>query len=385
MPPIRLGVIGLSTKGWASRLLIPPIFDPLLSSHYKLTALCTTNPSSAQAASDKYSKLAGSAVKAYHGDSGAQQLIKDPEVDMVVISVRIPDHLKLALPAIEEGKDLFIEWSVGNGYKETKEIADAIERKRKEGKGIKCLVGAQAIQSLWSKKVKELVKEGKIGRVLSSTIILNGVQAETGMWGPTAYDGTRYVFDVKNGATPLTINTAHLLAVVTDIFGSFTSVTGDATIQIPTAEVLDANDKPTGETLTKTTPDQYGFTGTLADGTFLTAHVRSGIKLGGEQGKARRQFLWVIDGEEGSIEVQGLPEHGDRAYATTTLEKKVLLNGVEVPIEGSEIDKLGNTGKAWLEFAKGGRYTTIEDAVRLHRAVDAIERSIEEGKKITLN
>ena len=63
-----------------------------------------------------------------------------------------------------------------------------------------------------------------------------------------------------------------------------------------------------------------------------------------------------------------------------------MLNGEEVPLDETELDQLGNTAKAWYEFSKGeeGKYTTIDDAVRIHRVLDAALRSIDEGRKITL-
>ena len=52
------------------------------------------------------------------------------------------------IPAIEAGKDIFIEWTVGKGYEETVKIAEAAKRK-----GVRVLVGAQGIQSSSAKKV----------------------------------------------------------------------------------------------------------------------------------------------------------------------------------------------------------------------------------------
>ena len=67
-------------------------------------------------------------------------------------------------------------------------------------------------------------------------------------------------------------------------------------------------------------------------------------------------------------------------------DKAVLLNGKEVPLDETELDKLGNTAKAWYEYAKGeeGKYTTIEDSVTIHRVLDATLKSIKEGRKVIL-
>ena len=148
MTPIRVGFVGLSTKGWAASALVSPLFNPLLSSRYTLTALCTTNEASAAAAALKYTELAGHVVTAYYGDDGIRAIANDPKVDLVAISVKIPDHFKAVMPAIEAGKDIFIEWSVGNGYEETMKIAEAARRK-----GVRVLVGAQGPQNVFARKV----------------------------------------------------------------------------------------------------------------------------------------------------------------------------------------------------------------------------------------
>lgn len=148
MAPVRIGFIGLSTRGWAATALVNPLFDPLLSSYYSLTALCTTSEISAHAAAEKYSRLAGHTVKAYFGDDGVQAIIQDPEVDLVAISVKMPEHWKAVMPAIEAGKDIFIEWTPGVTYDDTVKIAEAAKRKC-----VRVLVGAQGIQSESMKRV----------------------------------------------------------------------------------------------------------------------------------------------------------------------------------------------------------------------------------------
>ena len=50
---------------------------------------------------------------------------------------------------IEGGKDIFVEWTPGNGFAETQKIAELIKEK-----GVRCLVGGQANQSASIRKVK---------------------------------------------------------------------------------------------------------------------------------------------------------------------------------------------------------------------------------------
>ena len=148
--PIRLGVIGLSVSGgWADLILMKPLLPPSpLASRFKLTALCTRSAASASATAKKYSELVGHDVKAYHGAEGREQIARDPEVDLVAVVVKVGDHKEAVMPAIEAGKDVFVEWPAGKGIEETRAIAEAV-RKR----GVRGIVGAQAIQSPAVQKV----------------------------------------------------------------------------------------------------------------------------------------------------------------------------------------------------------------------------------------
>jgi predicted dehydrogenase len=149
MAPIRLGVIGLSANGgWAATDLIPPIFDPLLADKYTLTALCVSSEQSAKAAVEKYSALAGRTVKGYHGKQGHREIANDPEVDMVVVSVKVPEHYEALAPAIKAGKKIFAEWAPGKNMVETLQLAEAARTNR-----VKSMVAAQGVYTAYARKV----------------------------------------------------------------------------------------------------------------------------------------------------------------------------------------------------------------------------------------
>lgn len=61
-------------------------------------------------------------AKAY---SSAEYIAKDPDVDLVVISVKLPFHRDLALPALKAGKDVFVEWplAIGEGIDQVVQAA----------------------------------------------------------------------------------------------------------------------------------------------------------------------------------------------------------------------------------------------------------------------
>ncbi|THG98116.1 hypothetical protein EW026_g4012 [Hermanssonia centrifuga] len=364
MAPIRIGFIGLSSRGWASTNLVPQLFHPLLSSSYSLTALSTSSEASAASAAAKYSELAGHPVKGYHGEQGFVDIANDPNVDMVAVSIKVPDHLKAVTLLL-------------------KQIAEAAKRK-----GVRVLVGAQATHGVYLNKVKELIDSGKIGRVLSTSVILS---APTEMpFGGLTSEVYSYTADIHNGATLLTIPVGHFLVAVSHAIGEFTEVTASGAIQYPIALLRDSDGKFTGDSVPKTAHDQLSLSGIIrgsgnnTNAVFANIHIQGGIPLLGEKGRGRTALKWIIDGEDGVIEVLKKEDDTPALAFISTVEKRVLLNGGEVELEEREEDQLENAGKAWLEFARGGRYWSIEDAVRVHRVLDAAQRSIAEGKKFVL-
>lgn len=69
----------------------------------------------------------GHPVKPYHGDTS--QIANDANVDLVIVAIKAPAHKAAILPAIEAGKDVFVEWPAGTNSKDTAEIAAAAKAK----------------------------------------------------------------------------------------------------------------------------------------------------------------------------------------------------------------------------------------------------------------
>ena len=187
----------------------------------------------------------------------------------------------------------------------------------------------------------------------------------------------------------LTIPIGHFVPAFELVLGRFTEVTATGTIRFPEGKFVDHEGKLTGETSHNTVHDQVSVSGIIQhgnDGVFVNIHARAGFSVTGEAGRGRRLLQWIIDGEDGSIELTNREADGLWGLIIEGTEKDVFLNGEKVELELKEEDQLGNPGKAWLEFAKGkdGRYTTIDDAVRIHRVVEAALTSIREGKRVTI-
>ena len=160
--PIHLGIIGLSTKGWASTYLAPPLLKDPLSSKYRIAAVCTTNADSAKASAERHT-VNGHKPTAY---TSVDDMISSDGVDMVGVSVNIRHHFELSKKVLGAGKTLFVEWPACVGLGGTKELAALAK-----DKGVRNIVGLQARQGLLFRKVKAIVESGGIGRVVSTTMV----------------------------------------------------------------------------------------------------------------------------------------------------------------------------------------------------------------------
>ena len=149
-----------------------------LSGKYTLTAISTSSPESASHTADKFTKSTGQPIKAYYGNS--DDIANDSNVELVAVSVGVPNHKKAALPAISARKHIFLEWPAGANLAETAELAEAAHKQ-----GVRSLVGLQCRQSRSLKKV--FVQLGGRRRyIISNQFVGTGVARRN--WSSTIYD-----------------------------------------------------------------------------------------------------------------------------------------------------------------------------------------------------
>src|SRR5437899_6103243 len=187
---IRVGIIGANPdRGWAADAHIPALKS--LSDDFEITALSTSRRESADAASKLFGVPA--AFDNHH------ELVNRADVDVVAITVKVPHHLELATAAIEAGKAVYCEWPLGNGLVEAQSLA-ALAKK----KGVLAVAGLQARSAPSVAYVRDLIEQGYVGEVLSTSLVGSGYG-----WGPTVPPFNAYLNDKKNGATMLSIAVGH--------------------------------------------------------------------------------------------------------------------------------------------------------------------------------
>src|SRR5258706_7261258 len=187
---IRFGIIGANRdRGWAAQAHMPALKS--LQDDFEITALSTSRRESAKAAS----KLYGVQV----AFDNHQDLVNSADVDVVAITVKVPHHLELATAALEAGKAVYCEWPLGNGLIEAQTLA-ALAKKQ----GVLAVAGLQARSAPSVAYVRELIQQGYVGEMLSTSLIGSGMG-----WGPTVEPFNAYLNDKTNGATMLSVPLGH--------------------------------------------------------------------------------------------------------------------------------------------------------------------------------
>ncbi|MCX5181407.1 Gfo/Idh/MocA family protein [Streptomyces sp. NBC_00268] len=141
-------------------------------------------------------------------------MARSEEVDVVVVTVKVPHHLELIRPALEAGKMVFSEWPLGADLAQAEELADLAQRR-----GVLTAVCLQARSAPPLRYLRDLVADGYVGRVLSTSMLGSG-------WigGATYDDNYAYVLDVTSGATLLSIPFGHSVDALTMVLGEFREV-----------------------------------------------------------------------------------------------------------------------------------------------------------------
>jgi predicted dehydrogenase len=154
---IRVGLIGANPeRGWAMGVHVPTL---QALPHFAMTAVGTTRQETAEAAAHKWG------VRGASTDS--RQLAADPDVDLVVVSVKTPGSHALVRTALEAGQHVLCEWPLAATMDEVRDLVGLTRAQT----GVRTFIGLQARGAPVLAYAKELVAQGYVGRVLSSTML----------------------------------------------------------------------------------------------------------------------------------------------------------------------------------------------------------------------
>jgi len=266
---------------------------------------------------------------------------------------------------------VYCEWPLGNGLQEAERLA-ALARKQR----VLAVTGLQARAAPPVLYVRDLVREGYVGEVLSTTLIGSGMG-----WAEAVPPYNAYLNDRKNGATLLSIALGHAADALCYCLGEVRELSATMTMRRKSFTIAG-----TEESRPMNADDQVGVTGLLEGGAALSVHYRGGRARG-------TNLLWEINGTEGDLQVTA---DGGQAqiFALTVRGGNGAQSSLEVlpvppqyrfsPLQGPGT----NVAQAYAHFARDYREgthlsATFDDAVTRHRMLDAIEKAAATGQRQT--
>jgi predicted dehydrogenase len=358
---IRVGIVGASaSRGFASIAHIPAL---RALPQFEIAAVCTASRETAEAAARHYR------VPLAFAD--AEQLARHPDVDLVTVSVKVPDHYRPVMAAIAAGKHVYCEWPLGRDGDEAARMLESAE-----ARGIRHAVGLQGQMSPAINYAKDLIADGYVGRVLTATML--GCAPNWGAAIDRAYQADR-----ANGANLLTITGGHQIDALCWCLGEFRELNAFAVSQRDRIPL-----ESTGEVVAKNVPDQLVVNGIVGDGAVVSFQIRGGMNRG-------TAFLFEIHGEGGdlaltatsrdSMQRQELTVRGAQGDARELAELPIPAKYRWVP-EGTPPDSRYNVAQLYARLAESIREQRpatpgFDAAVVRHRLLEAIVRAAETGRK----
>lgn len=358
--PFRLGIVGANPeRGWARDAHIP--------------ALATIPEVSIHAVSARTREIAETAAKTFGAGKAFDDsiaLARHPDVDIVVVTVKVPEHRNIVLAALEANKHVYCEWPLGRDLAEAEEMAALA----KQAKG-HTVIGLQGNVSAALLRAVELLEANALGRLLRMKVF-----SPTAGWAAEAPPFYAYLNDRSTGATLATITGGHTLAFMEKLAGHYTEIDARTSILRPRVRISGSDDY---------------IDRSCADHMLVLGKHRSGcvssLEVVGGQG-VETPFLLELYGTDGQLT---LTSNHPGGFQVGNLA--LYLNGEQlIGPQDSSADTAGSslTGppanvatmyRRLLSDIAAGTHTApnFDDAARLTRLLQCIDAASDEGCRKT--
>jgi len=361
---IRVGIVGATVtrggSGWGANAHVPAL---RALPEYELKAVCTAHADTAKASAEAFgAELAFDNFEA---------MLANPDIDLVVVCVRVPGHHVLVMQALEAGKNVFCEWPLGANLAEAQEMASLAN-----ASSLRTAVGLQAQSDPSLLYVRELIRDGYVGEVQAVNFVSTS-QAVTERGAGRIWQGDR-----RNGANTLTIAGGHAIDALCFVLGEFEEVSARLAVNIK-----EWHNPETDEVYKVDSPDWISVSGRLVSGAqvaFLTTTVSfnpSGTRF---EIFGREGTLALSAGSlnQGATRVVG--SRGKDPLEPLDPPRRFRLVPDDTP-SGSPL----NVAQAYVRYAASASQSQayqpdFDHAVRRHALIEAIERSDAEGRAVRL-
>ena len=290
------------------------------------------------------------------------------------MTVKVPRHRELVAAALSAGKAVYCEWPLGRDLDDAREMAALAAEE-----AARTVVGLQGRQAPAIEFVEQLLRDGYVGEVVSTTMV--GLS----LAGDAVVKANAHMLDNANGANLLTIAVGHSLDTLSFVLGEFAELSALSDLRRPLIKI-----EETGAEVVKTAADQIAVIGRLTSRVTASVHVREAVAGG-------TGFLWEINGTDGTLRItadapfpgivpvtvagaHGRNEPAELAVPAALTGRWATLSS----LEGTPAFNVGRTYAAFAADIDNGKHTVADfaDAVRRHETIAAIERSAASGERV---
>ncbi len=363
---IRVGIVGATVtpggSGWGANAHIPAL---RVLPDYEVKAVCTAHEDTARASAEAFG-----APLAFHN---IDEMAAHPEVDLVVVSVRVPLHRELVMASLRARKAVFCEWPLGANLAEAEEMANYAREH-----SLRTVVGLQGRSDPGVRFARDLVARGDIGEVLTANL---SIMAQAALARGAGRIWQRLS---TNGANTLTIAGGHGIDAMCAVLGEFSEVTARLATRIDTW-----HDTDTDQDVPVDSPDSISIAGRLQSGAEVAVQVAavpsgasgSRLEVYGREGVLILQSSGALSGGPNRVYVG----HGKDAVVEVQVPAEY-----DVAPEGTPPGPPRNVAGGYARLAdafsgSGAFEPDFDTAVTRHRLIDAIERSASSGTSIRLD
>jgi predicted dehydrogenase len=360
---LKLGLVGADAagQGWGPAAHIPALRG---IEQIELAALCTSRPESAAAAAKAFG-----IDRAYHN---INDLVAQPDIDIISTVVRIPNHYEIVMAALNAGKHVYCEWPLGASLAETEEMA-AVAREQ----GVVTAIGLQGRHDPTLSYIKELYDHGWIGELHTVQMTMKTTSTQE---RPSQRD---YEGEISKGATLFKIVGGHTLDHISYCFGSLTEISANVTTRIKQLRMAD-----TGEMVDAKAADHTFLNGVFTHGALLSYQIMS-VPYHADG------WHMSVYGSKGTIiaTTPGLPQitplkilgaQGNEPLSELLVPERLRCVPDAVPFGPAQ-----NVGQAYVRMAEaiheGKQFApNFDNAEQVHKLLEAIQQSSDEGRVVKI-
>jgi predicted dehydrogenase len=350
---IRVGIVGASAqRSWAHVSHVPAING---LSGLTLAAVATRNEQSARKSAEAFG--------ASRWFSDPLAMINDDQIDVITISVKVPEHRQLVLAALGAGKAVYCEAPLGRIVTEAEEMVNAVG-------SLHTAIGLQGRLNPAVRRAAEMLSSGKIGRPLNARIV-----SATSGFGPEIHSSHDLFNKTVSGANLLTITAGHTLDLIEAVLGPIIELDSLTETLWPAVKLTD-----TGSHSVRETSDHVDVLGKTRSGAVFTADISGGVP------PEDPRFTFEIRGSGGRLSLTGGHPYGFQAGDLKLASNVPFAPPEEAAVLGGLMGAAINVAEVYAHLVRdmhSDTYTTpgFEHALHNARLIAAVKRAAERGER----